>query len=192
MKAGDRNIADPEIPLAVRVPLITLAIDDPGVVDVGMTAALVRTLMQRGRVIVTMPAGDAGRRLKSLLRTAGAFVVTAAPDVPLDHLHHFPLRPAIMRPHHRLVCIDPADVLIVCGPGEAGTLQNCPSLAAAAVFKAERADTALAALWLADPPEWNLRKLARRLMHEPEPQIVTTADRLYGNDGSVDLLMPDA
>jgi hypothetical protein len=78
---GTWNIGGDPIGLPHRVGLVTLAICDPGSVKLVVAERLVRTLMQTGRVMVTMPATSAGRILGQALRTEGAFIVTGSSDI---------------------------------------------------------------------------------------------------------------
>jgi hypothetical protein len=59
----------------------------------------------------------------------GAFVVRADPDAPSasgDHLHHFPLRAAVIPRQGQLICVDLADYLHTWRPGRIAHLHVVP------------------------------------------------------------------
>lgn len=186
--AGTWDTAGADLPPGA--PLIALAIDNPALADDTAVTNAVHTLGLLGRVMVTMPISDAAADLASSLQKAGAFVVTGEPGIPLGHLHHFPLRMAINPSHGQLVGIDLADALAVCRPGETATLLCCASLAEAEAAITLEPANALIAHWHVAPADWDLRRFDRILGTEARPQVYTTADRLDGVTGTLDLLLP--
>ena len=202
-----------------NAPLATVAVPrGAGSGDLAAALALVSALRQRRdaagcrtAVIVTVEAGPppaTGAFVRGLL-DQGAFMMQAGVDVSDDHIHHFPLR-AVMLPRRgrRLVCVDLADHLACWAPGRTADLHVIPS-----VFdEAARALSRLLVLGNAtssqvralnlhahcdlDAPGISLEELDRLATHcrglflGPDGDMVfTTADRLDGVTGSVDLLL---
>ena len=177
--------------LPPQAPLITLAVDNPALVDNAAAINLVCKLGALGRVFVTMPREDGAADIARSLQAAGAFIVLGATDIPLDHLHHFPLRAAIRPRYGQLAGVDLADILTTCRHGKSATLLACQNLDAAAAIMARNSNNALIGYWHAKPAEWDLLQFDRCFGTEPRPHIYTTTERLDGVTGTVDLLMPN-
>ncbi len=139
----------------------------------------------------------------------GAFVVCADPDAPSasgDHLHHFPLRAAVIPRRGQLICVDLADYLHTWRPGRIAHLHVVP-------FAWDDAELAMGGLPLPkvggsaralnigfhlDPfaqgkPLAEIDRFStrcRELFLPPEGDTVfTNTDRLDGKVGSADLLV---
>ena len=185
-----------------------------GPVEAAMTLGLVRALRGRrdplGRyldVVVTIDAALASPRdtvIVHQLRERGAFVIRGAGKATGDHLHHFPLR-AVVRPREgRLICVDLADYLYTWRAGRVGDLHVLPfDLDAAARDPSEmpllagtvralnllfHLDRRAATPSLAEIDRYVVQ--CREQLLPPAGDVVfTTADRLDGKTGSVDLLV---
>lgn len=118
-------------------PLATVAVmPNSGQGDVaaalGLVAALRERRCERGcrtAVVVTVE-GSASPALLLLvcgLRDLGAFVVCAGMAAGDDHMHHFPLRAAMVPRAGRLICTDLADHLACWPPGGVADLHVIPS-----------------------------------------------------------------
>jgi hypothetical protein len=188
---GSWELADTNPALPPLAPLITLAIDDPASVNVVEATSLVRTLGRLGRVLVTMPGSDHTTNLAESIRAMGAFVVRGGPETPLNHLHHFPLRAAIMARHGQLAGVDLADILSACRPGGAATLLTCSGLDEAAAILSRTPVNALIGHWHVPPADWDLYRFDQCFGAEPRPRVYTTTDRLDEESGTVDLLVPE-
>ncbi len=143
------------------------------------------------------------------LLDCGAFVVRADPDAPSvsgDHLHHFPLRAAVIPRQGQLICVDLADYLHTWRPGRIAHLHVVP-------FACDYAELAMCGLPLSkvggsaralnigfhlDPcaqgkPLIEIDRFStrcRELFLRPEGNTVfTNTDRLDGKVGSADLLL---
>jgi hypothetical protein len=100
-----------------------------GLEEWSATLGLVGALRERsdplGRKLTVIATVDTAPGLASApfvrrLLDRGAFVVCADPDAPSasgDHLHHFPLRAAVIPRQGRLICVDLADYLHTWRPG---------------------------------------------------------------------------
>ncbi len=180
--AGAWDMAGGELP--PHAPLIALAVDQPALVDDAAVTYAVSMLGVLGRVIVTMPGSNGAANLAGSLQKAGAFVVTGALGVLLDHLHHFPLRMAITSLHGQLVSTDLADTLEVCRPGETATVLCCPNLT-----EADRVYPHLLGLDLAVPDHSTLSRkaetlqvaLPRRGAGPVHPSVLAQAPRRGGH-----------
>jgi hypothetical protein len=131
------------------------------------------------------------------LRERGAFVVyNSDRTADSDHLHHFPLRATVRPRQGRLICVDLADYLHTWRPGRDGDLHVLP-------FGLDSCESvgrgcALNILFHFDPsaPGPTLDEVDhyasryRELILESDGDVVfTTADRLDGRAGSLDLLV---
>ena len=102
------------------------------------TLGLVGALRERndplGRKLTVVATIEAARDPVSALFVrrlldCGAFVVRADPDAPSasgDHLHHFPLRAAVIPRQGQLICTDLADYLHTWRPGRVAHLHLVP------------------------------------------------------------------
>lgn len=182
-------------------------------VALGLVSAVRKHRDARGcrtAVIVTVEAGmprDAHKFVHGLL-DRGAFVVRAGLGASGDHLHHFPLRAAILPRRGRLVCVDLADHLACWRPGSAADLHVIPSgfddaarVLSRLPIPGDAGGSGARALNLHLHPDLNTRsnlileidRLAthcRGLFLGPDGDMVfTTADRMDGVTGSADLLV---
>ncbi len=188
------------------VPLATVAIGE-GISqpDEICAVALVHALRARRchrrcrtAVVVTLDltSQPATRiRLAKALREAGAFVIEPADTAKGLHLHHFPLRAAIMpRSGWRLVCTDLADHLACWPPGSWARLYRLkedtplrlPTPCAAVRFHILH--------WHADLDRAGLLYLDRqssrcRRRWGDANMVFTTAETMDGSVGSFDLLL---
>jgi len=224
-RAGHRGRIDDELEAFVaqtgfpNAPLATVAVPrEAGPSDLAAALALVSALRQRRvargcrvAVIVTVEAGlpSAASGFVREMLGRGAFVVQAGVGVSGDHIHHFPLRAAIMpRRGRRLVCVDLADHLACWMPGSpadlhaltsrfdeaARVLSYLPALGDATSSQVRALN--LHAHYDLDAPGNLLTELdqlathCRGLFLGPKGDMVfTTADRLDGVTGSADLLV---
>ncbi len=201
-----------------NAPIATIAVPQgagPGdlTVALGLVSALRKRRDARGcrtAVIVTVEAewsADTSGFVRGLL-DRGAFVVRAGLGVSGDHLHHFPLRAAVLPRRGRLVCVDLADHLACWRPGSVADLHVIPSGVDDAARVLSRlpvpGDAGMSgtrALNLHLHPDLDARssllveidRLAtrcRELLLGPDGDMVfTTADRMDGLTGSADLLV---
>jgi hypothetical protein len=188
------------------VPLATVAIGaDLTSSDEICAVALVHALRARrwqGRcrtaVMVTLDLSSLSvtrRRLAKELRDAGAFVVEPAGTARGMHLHHFPLRAAIMpRAGWRLVCTDLADHL-ACWParswGRLYRLDETPLLHLPVPRAAVRAHILH---WHANLEQADLGYLDHQNSRCRErwtnaETVFTTVETMDGSVGSFDLLL---
>ena len=162
----------------------------------------------RMAVVVTVEAGAscADSAFERGLLDRGAFVVRAGMGATGDHLHHFPLRAAVIPRTGRLVCVDLADYLACWRPGAMADLHVIPcsfdeaALALGTLLTAAEGSS-VSALNLhlhldLDAPGNHLVELdqlatcCREFFLGPEDGMVfTTADRLDGVTGLADLLV---
>ena len=182
------------------------------------TIGLVGTLREKndpmGRkltVIATIEAGGdpASAPFVQRLLDYGVFVVRADPDTPSasgDHLHHFPLRAAVIPRRGQLICVDLADYLHTWRPGDVADLHVVP-------FVSGDAELALSGL---PPPEARGGACALNIGFHLDPSapgkpleeidrfstrccelflplggsaIFTNTERLDGKAGSADVLL---
>lgn len=161
-------------------------------------------------MIVTIEAertADASAFVRGLL-DRGAFVVRARLGASGDHLHHFPLRAAILPRRGGLVCVDLSDHLACWRPGSAADLHVIPSgfddatrILSRLPILGDAGVRRVRALNLHLHPDLDARsnliveidRLAtqcRELLLGPDGDMVfTTADRMDGVTGSADLLV---
>jgi len=201
-----------------NAPLVTIAVpQDAGTGDLAVALGLVSALRQRRdarrcrtAVIVTIEAertADASAFVRGVL-DRGAFVVRARLGASGDHLHHFPLRAAILPRRGRLVCVDLSDHLVCWRPGSAADLHVIPSgfddaarVLSRLPMPGDAGVRRVSALNLHLHPDLDARsnliveidRLAtqcRELLLGPDGDMVfTTADRMDGITGSADLLV---
>jgi len=97
--------------------------DGSGRAFVGLVGALRARRDPRGRKLtVAVTAKTASAALVHRLLDLGAFVIRAGSGAAGHHLHHFPLRAAIVPRAGRLICVDLADYLRTWRPGRVATL----------------------------------------------------------------------
>ncbi len=120
-----------------NAPLATVAVmPDASHADLaaalGLVAALRERRCERGcrtAVVVTVDGSSTPTLLVLVraVRDLGAFVVHAGMAAGGDHLHHFPLRAAMLPRVGRLICVDLADHLACWPPGGVADLHVIPS-----------------------------------------------------------------
>ena len=198
----ERSAAFPDVPL-LSVAIMADATEQ----DFRAAKLLAQALAQRAvgavpepRVVVTMHAGLAAASSGiRLLREAGAFVITAASDVPADHLHHFPARAVTIPAEGQMVGVDLVDHLLCWPAGGEAELRVLPfgpfpaadagppgGVSAVCLnFHFDPADPALS-LQAIDAFATEARGFYG--LAEDGPLLFTTRDRVDGVTGSVDVL----
>ncbi len=187
-----------------RSILATLALP-AGATDADAEAAfeLVRFLRarrvcgQRPCVLVTSDAepGVRSEVLHRRLREAGAFLVTPWPGTPVAHLHGFALRAAIEPRDGRLICVDLADHFVTWPSGGAAVLRLCDDMQAAHAALRNDPDRMTSVIhWHVVPGAGQLIALDRLGQHAVSADgaslVLTTAGRIDGTCGTMDLLCP--
>lgn len=155
------------------------------------------------RVVVTLEDGAGDEAFAARLGELGAFVVRPGPGVPSSHLHHLPAR--ILFHHRRFICIDLVDTLLVWQPGREATLHCIPAdpgTAARALDGIPVPQGGALGIDLQFHHDLDLlpdsvcfdidlvaNDCANRLLRPDGDRLVTTASRLDGRTGTVDLLV---
>ena len=155
------------------------------------------------RVVVTLEDGAGDEAFAARLAKLGAFVVRPGPGVPSSHLHHLPAR--ILLHHRRFICIDLVDTLLLWQPGREATLHCMPADPSGAARALDAIPVPQGGALgidlqfhhdldhLPDGVLFNIDQVANdcteRLLRPDGDSLVTTASRLDGRTGTVDLLV---
>ncbi len=142
-------------------------------------------------VVMITVMGDVTDGLTAVLAATGAYVLAGTAGVIADHLHHFPFRATITPHFGRLICVDLIDHLSAWGPGRVATLRNFPDVDTAETVLRRADESALMWHWHLRPKDWtraNSLRLAAIAQDMAAPGVVTTAERLDGLSGTVDLV----
>ena len=156
-------------------------------------------------VVVTLVATKDDDAFELALLKRGAFVVRSGSGTGDDHLHHLPLRASVDVRNGRLVCVDLADYLVSWRPGDSAelhVLSLTPDYGHSAVEMLPQPEGVTLALnvemhWdpaaagneLVELDRLGTRCYEHFLGGEDCNLLYATSDRLYGETGTVDVVV---